>query len=338
MKIAVIGGGSWGTALSKVFAEKGHQVSILVRRKEVALAINQKKTNPFYLPEITLPSNLKASLYPEEVFLNAEVVVWAIPSFALKEVLNQIKDFVEKVDFHLSCIKGIDFQSKKTPLTILKEFLSKKEIFVLGGPSFAKEVAQGLPTAVVLAGEKEDLTQKLQEEIAYSYFRVYRSDDPKGVELAGALKNVIAIASGISDGLGLGLNARASLITRGLVEIVRLGTKLGGKLATFYGLAGIGDLLLTCTGALSRNYKVGYALGKGENLSQILKNLHQVAEGVKTCLVVKELAEKYNVELPISFAVYDILYKNEEPKKCLKNLLSRALKKEFEDPFFVSIS
>ena len=331
-KITVIGGGSWGTALAKILAEKGLNVYILVRREAVCEAINQEKENPFYLPGIKLPEHLKATLEPEEAFKGAEIVFWVIPSFALRETVEKLKRFVEKIPYHISGIKGIDFETEKTPLTILRENLPQScKIFVLGGPSFAKEVARRLPTAVVLAGEDQEATRKIQELIALPYFRVYRSDDPLGVEIAGALKNVIAIASGISDGLELGLNARAALITRGLIEIIRLGTKLGGKLYTFYGLAGLGDLMLTCTGALSRNYQVGYKLGKGEKLDEILEDLRQVAEGVKTSKVVKKLAQMHQVEMPICEEVYKVIYEDETPEMCLKRLLSRGLKKEFED-------
>ena len=331
MKIVVIGGGSWGTALAKVLTEKGHKVSLLVRRKEVEEAVNRQRENTFYLPGIKLPEGLKATLNPDEAFFEAELAFWVVPSFALKEVVSKLKPLAEKVPFHISGIKGIDFESEKTPYFILKESLpSDAKVLVLGGPSFAKEVAQKLPTAVVLAADEEEVAKELQQAIAMPYFRVYRSPDPVGVEIAGALKNVIAIASGISDGLELGLNARAGLITRGLVELVKLGIKLGGKPTTFYGLAGVGDLLLTCTGNLSRNYRVGYALGKGKHLKEILQELKQVAEGVKTSAVVYSLAKRLKVELPICEAVYSVLYKGESPRKCLERLLSRSLKSEFE--------
>lgn len=331
MKIAVIGGGSWGTALAKILAEKGLDVYILVRREAVCEAINMEKENPFYLPGVKLPKKLIATLDPEIAFKDVKVVLWVVPSFALKEVIKNYKDFAKKASYHISGIKGIDSKTEKTPYKILKEeFPETSKIFVLGGPSFAKEVAKGLPTAVVLAGENEEETKKMQELLAAPFFRVYRSEDPMGVEIAGALKNIIAIASGVSDGLELGLNARASLITRGLVEIIRLGTKLGGNLYTFYGLAGVGDLVLTCTGNLSRNYQVGYRLGKGEKLENILEDLRQVAEGVKTAKVVKNFAKKFKTELPICEEVYKVLYEGEDPKTCLKRLLSRSLKKEFE--------
>lgn len=332
MKIAIVGAGSWGTALGKILSEKGFEVFLLARRYEVVSSINSLRENPAYLPKISLPENLKATLDPEEALSKAKLVIWAIPSHTLEKNLIKFKPLLVNIQFHISGIKGIDIETKKTPLTILKEQLGEdKFYFVLGGPSFALEVAKELPTAVVVAGSKKEETQKIQEILAWKYFRVYRSYDPVGVELAGALKNVIAIASGICDGLGLGLNARASLITRGLIEIIRIGTRLGGKLETFYGLAGLGDLVLTCTGALSRNYQVGLKLGEGKPLEEVLKEVKQVAEGVKTVSVVKELSENLNLPLPISEEVYNIIYKGENPHNSLKRLLTRSLKEEFEE-------
>lgn len=330
-KITIVGGGSWGTALGKILSSKVKEILLIVRRAILCEIINKERENPFYLPGIKLPKNLKATTNPEEGFENTELILWVVPSFALREVLNHFKPWITQVKYHVSAIKGIDIATEKTPSTLLTEILPKNcEIFVLGGPSFAKEVARELPTAVVLAGKNEEETRKVQELLALPYFRVYRSSDVVGVEIAGALKNVIAIASGISDGLELGLNARAALITRGLVEMIRLGIKLGGELHTFYGLAGMGDLVLTCTGALSRNYQVGYMLGRGEKLEDILKNMREVAEGVKTSKVVKKLAKKFSLEMPISEEVYKVLYEGEDPRKSLQQLLSRKLKKEFD--------
>ncbi|MFN4196401.1 MAG: NAD(P)H-dependent glycerol-3-phosphate dehydrogenase [Caldimicrobium sp.] len=331
-KIAIIGGGSWGTALGKVLAEKGYQVYLLVRREEVASAIEKEKENPFYLPKIKLPHLLRASTSPEEALKNAFLVIWAIPSHAVELTLKNYYSFLNGISIHISGIKGLDLESRKSPLILLQEALGKKKsYFVLGGPSFALEVAKGLPTAVVLAGQEGKEILKIQEMLAWKYFRVYRSYDPIGVELAGALKNVIAIASGICDGLALGLNARAGLITRGLVEMIRIGTRLGGKKETFYGLAGLGDLVLTCTGFLSRNYQVGLKIAKGEDLDSILKELKQVAEGVKTVATIKALSEELNIPLPICEEVYNVLYNKERPEKSIERLLSRSLKEEFEE-------
>jgi len=330
MKIGVIGAGSWGTALAKILCEKGHQVFLLARRAEIVEAIAHRRENPSYLPGVVLPANLQASLDPE-ILRDRELIFWVVPSQALRETAKSLAPFVNSQAPMISAIKGLEVKTGKGPIEILKEIFPKnRALMVLSGPSFALEVAQGLPTAVVLAGEDERLVQSFQEALSLPYFRIYRSLDVRGVELCGALKNVIAIAAGIADGLRLGLNARAALITRGLSEIVRLGLRLGAQPLTFSGLAGIGDLVLTCTGKLSRNYTLGFRLGRGEKLPEILQDLHQVAEGLKTALAVKKLSEKHQVEMPISEAVYRILYQGESPMEGLRRLLSRPLKAEFE--------
>lgn len=332
MKITVVGAGSWGTALGKVLAEKGLDVWLLARREEVVKCINEENENPFYLAGIKLPRNLRATLDPSEAFKHSLLVIWTIPSYALRENLSRLKEELKDISHHLSGIKGIDLETGKGPLDILRETLGhEKNYYVLGGPSFAVEVAKGLPTAVVIAGFDQDNTKQIQELIAWKYFRVYRSYDPVGVELAGALKNIIAIATGICDGLGLGLNARAGLISRGLTEMVRCGVRLGGKKDTFYGLAGLGDLVLTCTGTLSRNYQVGFKLAQGKTLNEALSEVKQVAEGVKTVLTIKKLSEQEGLDLPICNQVYEILYCGEKPENSIEKILSRTLKEEFEN-------
>ncbi len=331
-KVTIIGAGSWGTALGKVLAEKGLEIVLLARRKEVVESINTLRENPFYLPGIKLPENLKAEIDLEKALEGTDLIFWTIPSYTLREKVRELREKAKKVKIHLSGIKGIDLDTGKSPLEILREELGGESlIFVLGGPSFALEVAKGLPTAVVLAGPESEETLKLQELLAWKYFRVYRSYDPLGVEIAGALKNVIAIAAGICEGLQLGYNARAGLITRGLIEIIKIGTQLGAKKETFYGLAGLGDLVLTCTSKLSRNYQIGLKLGEGKNLEKALEEVKQVAEGVKTVAVVKNLAEKLGLSLPISEEVYNIIYKKEKPENSIQRLLSRSLKEEFEE-------
>lgn len=332
VKIAIVGAGSWGTALGKVLAEKSYDVTILARREEIANQINNWHRNSHYLPDVDLPINLKASVSPEEVFNGAEFVIWTIPSYALEEYLLNLKPYLVSTVYHVSGIKGMDIETGRSPLHILQTILGdNKKYFVLGGPSFAYEVALGLPTAVVLAGSDKGDTTYIQEVMAWRYFRVYRSSDPTGVELAGALKNVIAIAAGICDGLGLGFNARAGLISRGLIELVRCGIALGGRKETFYGLAGLGDLVLTCTGALSRNYRVGFYLSQRKTLDEVLKEIGQVAEGVKTVHVIKRLAKEKSLSLPICEEVYKIIYEGEKPENSIQRLLSRSLKEEFEE-------
>lgn len=330
MKIGVVGAGSWGTALAKVVSEKGHEVLLLARRPEIAEVINHKHENPAYLPGITLPPQLRASTDPEDLKA-MELIFWVVPCQSLRQALKTLRPYLNPRVPMISAIKGLEIESGKTPLEVLREFFPEnRALMALSGPNFALEVARRLPTATVLAGEDEDSVRNFQEALSLPYLRIYRSSDVRGVELCGALKNIIAIAAGISDGLGLGLNARAALITRGLMEIMRLGLKLGAKAMTFSGLAGLGDLVLTCTGKLSRNYTVGFRLGKGEKLSEILRDLHQVAEGLKTVLAVKKLSAKHRVEMPISEGVYRILYEEESPEEALRKLLSRPLKAEFE--------
>ncbi len=333
MKVVIIGAGSWGTALGKLLAEKENQVWLLARRKEVYDSINERHENPFYLPKIKLPHNLKAALEPK-VLKKAELIVFAVPSHALRETLKALsKDLPEKPVPLVSTIKGIEEKSLSTMSQVVNEVLTPawhSFYTVLSGPSFAEEVAKRLPTAVTIASYEEDICSFVQKTFASQYFRTYRSFDVIGVELAGALKNVIAIAVGISDGLELGLNARAALITRGLAEISRLGVKLGANPLTFSGLAGMGDLVLTCTGSLSRNRTVGLRLGRGEKLEDILADLTQVAEGVRTTSSVKKLSEQVKVETPICDAVYQVLYQNKSPQDLVLALLSRELKKEFD--------
>ena len=329
MEIAIVGAGSWGTALGKIWAEKGYWVRLLARREDLARAINSGRENPDYLPGIVLPRNLEAGVEPSSVLKEAELVVWAVPCQSLRKTALELRSYLSGAKVMLSAVKGLEVETLRTPAEILEEVFEESEVMVLSGPSFALEVARGLPTAVVLAGKEDRLLVKWQEALSAPHFRIYRSSDRRGVELCGALKNVIAIAAGISDGLQLGLNARAALITRGLAEIMRLGLKLGAHPLTFSGLAGLGDLVLTCTGRLSRNYTVGFRLGKGEKLPAILSTLGQVAEGVETVKAARNLSEEMDLEMPITRAVFQILYEGVAPRNALTKLLSRPLKAEF---------
>ncbi len=329
MRIGIIGAGSWGTALAKLFREKGHDVTLLARSPKVCDEINAKLTNSRYLPGIRLPQGIKATTAVEEFAEGSEVFVWAVPCQALRGVAGGLRSFLRDGVPLVSSIKGIEVETGRIPTEILKEVFPRSPVLVLSGPSFALEVAKGLPTAVVLASTHSALAEELQREFSTANFRVYRSEDVVGVEVCGALKNVIAIASGICDGLKLGLNARAALITRGLTELMRFGVKLGASSLTFSGLAGLGDLVLTCTGRLSRNYTVGYRVAQGESLEEVLKDLGQVAEGVETVKAVRRLSRSLSVEMPISEGVYEILFEDKSPLEVLKRLLSRPLKAEF---------
>lgn len=326
--IAVIGAGSWGTTLACLLTEKGYDVSLWAYEKEIVDEINGSRVNSIYLSDVILPVNLKATNNIGDAVKQARYVLNVVPTQFTRSIFKEAEKYISKDAVIISASKGIEQGTLLTVSAILKDITGQK-IAVLSGPSFAKEVLKKLPTAVTLAAENADFSLQLQEIFNTHYFRVYTHTDVLGVELGGALKNVIAIASGISDGLGLGHNARAALITRGLAEIIRLGERMGADKRTFSGLSGLGDLVLTCTGHLSRNYSVGVSLGKGMKLKDILSSTKSVAEGVATALSAFELSLKYGVEMPVVKQVYEVIYKDENPAEAVKMLMNRALKAEF---------
>lgn len=326
--IAVIGAGSWGTTLACLLTEKGYDVSLWAYEKEIVDEINGSRVNSIYLSDVILPVNLKATNNIGDAVKQAHYILNVVPTQFTRSIFKEAEKYISKNAVIISASKGIEQGTLLTVSAILKDITGQK-IAVLSGPSFAKEVLKKLPTAVTLAAENADFSLQLQEIFNTHYFRVYTHTDVLGVELGGALKNVIAIASGISDGLGLGHNARAALITRGLAEIIRLGERMGADKRTFSGLSGLGDLVLTCTGHLSRNYSVGVSLGKGMKLKDILSSTKSVAEGVATALSAFELSLKYGVEMPVVKQVYEVIYKDENPAEAVKMLMNRALKAEF---------
>ncbi len=326
--IAVIGAGCWGTTLAQLLSNKGYDVSLWVREKDLAVVMAQTRINVSYLPGVTLSRTLSIFHKIDEAVNKARYVINAVPSQYTRSVFKEFLLFISDNAIIISVSKGIERGTLMTVSKVIKE-LSRHKIAVLSGPSFAKEVIKNLPTAVTLAAENNNTGLILQEIFNTDTFRVYTHDDIRGVELGGALKNVIAIAAGISDALSLGNNARASLITRGLSEITRLGVAMGAKERTFSGLSGLGDLVLTCTSPLSRNYTLGIELGQGLKLKDILDQTISVIEGVATAESAFELSRKYNVEMPIVEEVYKILYKDKNPAHAVKDLLSRALKPEF---------
>lgn len=326
--IAVIGAGSWGTTLASLLAKKGFDVIIWAREKEIAEAINSQKENPLYLPNIKLPESLISTDDIFEAVKKARFIVNVVPTQYIRSVFNPLQNKLNNEIIIVSASKGIEKGSLKTPSMILEEITNKK-VYVLSGPTFAIEVAQEKPTAVTISGREKRERLLLQEIFSTPYFRVYEHDDPIGAEIGGAIKNVIAIASGICDALGFGNNARASLITRGLHEMMKLGKKMGAKEITFSGLSGIGDLLLTCTSSLSRNYTVGYRLGKGESIDEISKTMHSIAEGVETSLSAVQLSKKLDVEMPITNEIYQVIYEGKSPQKAASDLMNRTLKPEF---------
>jgi len=326
--ISVIGAGSWGTTLANLLAEKEFYVTLWSFEENVAQEINHSHTNVTYLPGAGLSSNIKATGKMAEAVSNAGYIVNVVPTQFTRSIFQEAARFIPEDAVIINASKGIEHKTLLTVSSILKE-TTGRQTAVLSGPSFAKEVIRKLPTAVTLAAESSDLGLHLQEVFNTGYFRVYTHSDILGVELGGALKNVIAIASGISDGLGLGHDARAALITRGLSEIVRLGSAMGADPKTFSGLSGLGDLVLTCTGPLSRNYTVGVNLGKGMTLRDILASTKSVAEGVATALSAYDLSMKYNVDMPIIEQVYQVIYKDKSPAEAVRLLMTRALKSEF---------
>ncbi|HKZ46718.1 MAG TPA: NAD(P)H-dependent glycerol-3-phosphate dehydrogenase [Thermodesulfobacteriota bacterium] len=330
-KICVLGAGSWGTTLANILAEKGFDISLWVREEELYQIILKTRENAFFLPGIKLAQNIMPTNSIEEAVKNRAVVLCVIPSHGVRDIFVQASKFLSKDAIIVNASKGIEQETLLTVSQILMRILPKsfhKNLSVLSGPTFAKEVSRKLPTAICVAANKKAVAEKVQQVFNTNYFRVYTNSDMIGVEISGALKNVIAIAAGISDGLSLGMNARAALITRGLAEISRLGVSMGADAATFAGLSGLGDLVLTCTGELSRNRSVGMLIGKGCKLNDILSEMKMVAEGVKTAKAAYELAKKYEVEMPITEQVYYVLYKNKSPKDAVMDLMTRRLKGE----------
>ena len=333
-KIGVVGAGSWGTALANLLAQKGFPVDLWVFEKEVEEQIRERRENEVFLPGIGLSDNLAPSNDIARVVADKDFLITVVPSHLVRKVAGEMAPHVSPDTVVVSASKGIENQTHLTMTQVLWEMmpaLLPENITVLSGPSFAREVVANVPTAVTVAGRDAEMAVRVQHIFATPYFRVYTSDDPVGVELGGAVKNVIAIAAGIIDGLNLGLNTRAALITRGQTEIRRLGLELGANPRTFTGLAGIGDLILTCTGDLSRNHTVGKQIGRGKRLKTILSEMRMVAEGVKTSKSVYNLARKLKVEMPISSEIYQVLYNDVPPKEAVFRLMTRDLKEELDE-------
>jgi glycerol-3-phosphate dehydrogenase (NAD(P)+) len=334
LKLAVVGAGNWGTAIADLLGTKGFTVDLWTFEREVKESILEDRQNRLYLEGFRLSENIRPSTDMERVAANKDLIVIAVPSHFLRDVTQKLSDCISANTILVSASKGIENETLLTMTRVLKAVLPQipeQQITALSGPSFAKEVAQKMPTAVTVAAAEERVGSFVQHVFATPYFRVYTTDDVIGVELGGAVKNVIAITAGIVDGLGIGLNARAGMITRGLVEVSRLGLKLGADPRTFSGLAGIGDLILTCTGDLSRNHSVGKQIGSGKSLEEILSGMRMVAEGVRTAKSVYTLSRRLNVDMPICQQTYHILYDHLSPKEALQRLMARDLKQERED-------
>ena len=328
MKCAVLGAGAWGTALANVLAENGHDTCMWAFEPDVAYAIQTGHENPRFLPGTVLHGGMRCTTEKQEALENAELVVFASPSLVLRSVIEGCHDWTLPGARLVVATKGIERVTLALMTEVVSDVLPRRPMIALSGPSFASEVASRQPTAIVAAARDAAQASFVQSAFSSPSFRVYTHDDVVGVELGGALKNVMAVATGISDGLALGFNARAALITRGLAEMMRLGAQLGGRPATFAGLAGVGDLVLTCTGALSRNRAVGLEIGRGRVLQDVLAGRETVAEGVTTTESAKALAEREGVEMPIVTAVHRILFERQPARWALVELMARGLRGE----------
>ncbi|MEE1132731.1 MAG: NAD(P)H-dependent glycerol-3-phosphate dehydrogenase [Caryophanon sp.] len=332
--ISVLGAGSWGTALAIVLAENGHRVRIWSHRQDQVDEMNTQHTNAKYLPDTTLPTSLVATASLQQAVNESDIVVVAVPTKAIRSVCQQFVPFMreEKLFVHVS--KGIEPDSLKRISELLAEEIPstlRSDIVVLSGPSHAEEVVLQHPTTVTVACENMRAAERVQDAFMSSYFRVYTLEDVIGAEIGGALKNVIALAAGAVDGLGYGDNAKAALITRGLAEISRLGVKMGANPLTFAGLTGMGDLIVTCTSVHSRNWRAGNLLGKGYKLDEILEQMGMVVEGVRTAKAAHQLAAQYDVAMPISSALYSVLFEETPPKQAVDALMARMKKREIDE-------
>jgi len=332
-KIAVLGAGSWGTALALVLlrSRKEHGVCLWARRAELADALSKKRVNTDYLDGFELPPQLEITSDLAQAVEGAEMVLGVVPSEHARVIYSTALPHLSPEARMVSATKGLDFPTLERMTQMIADVLAERfpaRVAALSGPSFARETARGDPTAVVVAAEDEALAAEIQEELAGPTFRLYRTTDMTGVELGGAVKNVIAIAAGVCVGLGLGHNSAAALVTRGLAELTRLGCALGGRRETLSGLAGLGDLVLTCTGALSRNRSVGVALGQGRGLAEIQSATRMVAEGVRTTAATVELARRHGIEMPITQQMHAVLYEGRAPREAIRELMERPLKTE----------
>ena len=332
-RIAIIGAGSWGTALSIIAGRAGHHVRLWSRNRDVVTEINRNHRNSVYLAAHLIPSNVEATNDVSAALRHAELTVLASPSHVTRELIKLMRPDLRQEMLFVSATKGIEAETGKRISEILSEELAESfapRFVCLSGPSFAQEVASGQPTAVVAASSRVDDRRLVQSELSFQNLRIYTNRDVTGTELGGSVKNVIAVAAGMVTGLGLGTNSVAALITRGLAEIARLALAQGASRQTLMGLAGMGDLVLTCTGSLSRNRYVGRELGKGRQLQDITSEMREVAEGVKTARAVKQLASRLGVEMPVTNEVYAVLYEGKRAQNAADELMARPLRGEFE--------
>lgn len=333
-KTAVLVAGSWGTALASVLADNGHEVVLWTRHPEQAEEINGLHTNQRFLKDITLSERIRATLHMEEAVAGADAVVMVAPSAAVREVARQVKPYLAPEALLIHATKGFEAETLKRMTDVIAEELPEADpdrIVVLSGPSHAEEVIVRCPTTIVVAAKQVEAAEAAQDLFINSYFRVYTNPDVAGVEISGALKNIIALGAGMSDGLTFGDNAKAALMTRGLAEIARLGIALGANPLTFSGLAGFGDLVVTCTSRHSRNWRAGFMLGQGKALDEVLEQMGMVVEGVKTTKAAYELSRRHNVRMPITEVLYRVLFEGRAPKQGVEDLMGRVRTHEIEE-------
>lgn len=330
-RVGVIGAGSWGTTLANLLAEEIEKVELWVFENDLFKIMQEKHENLSFLPGVPLEPNIFLTQSIPEAFSEKDFLVCAVPSHAVRTIFRKGSPFLKEKTLIISATKGLEEGTCKTATQVIREEVGQAKdlkIACLSGPSFAREVCQKMPTAVTAAALQADVGRQVQELFSRPYFRVYTNTDLLGVELGGAIKNVMAIAAGVSDGLGLGHSSRAALITRGLAEMTRLGVGMGAEERTFFGLAGLGDLILTCTGQLSRNRQVGIEIAQGRPLKEILEGRKMVAEGVKTTKALYFLARRLSIEMPITEKVYEILYEEKDPLRAVRELMTRLPRSE----------
>lgn len=327
-KISVLGAGSWGTALAVLLYNNGHEVTLWSALADEVKMLSEKREHETKLPGVRLPDNMEITTDLEKSLLDPDVAVLAVPSPFTRSTAHQMSSFTRKGQIVVNVAKGVEEHTLMTLSEIISEEIPQADVCVLSGPSHAEEVGKGIPTTCVVSAEKRETAEFLQGIFMSPVFRVYTTPDILGVELGGALKNVIALAAGTADGLGYGDNTKAALITRGIAEIARLGTKMGAKIETFYGLSGMGDLIVTCASVHSRNRKAGYLMGKGYTMKEAMDEVKMVVEGVYSAKAAKSLAEKYQVEMPIIEEVNKVLFENKPAAEAVQDLMLRDKKVE----------
>lgn len=333
-KISVLGGGSWGTAIARLLANKHKDVTLYILEKAQAEYVKKYRENPHYLPGVKLPESLHITDSIEEAVKNADFVVLGVPTGAARSVMEEIKDIIDPATVVINLAKGIETGTLMRVSEIGEELIPENRFVALSGPSHAEEVGRDIPTAVTVSSKDEDAAKMVQDLFTTPCFRVYTQKDLIGVEIGGALKNIIALAAGLSDGLGYGDNTKAALMTRGMYEMSKLGIRLGAAPQTFHGLAGMGDLIVTCTSMHSRNRRCGILLGQGMSTEEATKKVGMVVEGIKTTKSAFELSRKFNVVMPITEKLYEVIYEGADPDQAVLSLMTRDKKEEIEEIFY----